>query len=1215
MALDRVNNQVFIPAFGNGGFRAFQLNDEGLPEDRHARFVTSRRSLLGRRSAPLPSAREVTFPGAGGLFDSSTQRFFAIDRFANRILVYDATQDQLREFPQATIAIGQPDFSSRGRGLGPNRAGAISAADIDEEGQRLFVVDAANNRVLVFDITPGALTHDPRAVAVIGQDDLESRDSGLGPSKLNRPSSVAYDPALQRLFVSDSGNNRVLIFGADANNPSGLDTAIAVMGQPDFNSNAPRQSLDELQAETLAYDSKNQRLFIAEDLEHRVMVYDANPDRVGGPTRALAVIGQPDAFSTHPAVARDRIAMPRITVDSATQKLYVSEGYPAGNRISIFDIEPSNLETGMDAIDVIGHETTDGEPDFDNRMAQGHLDARSLAAARELVLDPVDHRLFVADQYNHRVVVWQLDNLNRIVDRDARWVLGQPDINTSLMGPPTAQNMTVPIAAAYDTATKRLFVGDGYHNRILVYDAAPETLANGMAASIVIGQPDFESVARGSGRDQINFGVRMGRGIASDFLPMGLDVDPSGQRLFVSDGENNRVLVYDIRRRVLANGASATHVLGQPDFDNTSPGSGAPSFHDPGHLAYDAAAQRLFVIDGRRKRVLGFDVHPERLRDGADAIAVIGKPDFDTSPTRPGGGPLAPPVGPPPPITGSAFVTPNGIAHDPINQRLYVSDGGGTFGIPADRILVFDVNPDRLVNGTAAIATLGAPNAEARAAQSWGGAEPIPGQFRVRDTRGIEFDPINGRLFATGSFESRVVQFNFPRASWTYAIDGAALQSFATLDATDLGGRSDPATTGAAYLAARVGAPPPATIIYSSTRQTVDETSQRHSRLLINETAVAPAEASLQATIHIDGRPGNNHDVHIVNPTDTDSALVLQVRDRTGTTTGQWQRTVGGGQQLHIRLEQLAAGLTAESTLTVEATVPVAVTVLRASSNDRREQLLVTAPSALGDAAADQSAAPYFVSGGGLRSRLVLINPTDQVMRGSVSFHAPDGTRQAIGTESEIIDYLIAPQGSRIVASDGAGATAQAGYAQISASDGRYPFTTVSIERRYGGALTSQTTLSSTFGSELSFAVDLQPTLIRHGEIDTHVVVVNSSERQARLSITLNDAVIETQTLGPGQQLLSSVRELAGVSARGQFTIESSVPVFAAAHQQTLNIRSELIDVGLPALNNAVNVPFVANGQGISTEFRLTNTGSRSVGGELQFVTATGSPAETTILR
>ena len=86
------------------------------------------------------------------------------------------------------------------------------------------------------------------------------------------------------------------------------------------------------------------------------------PDRLGGPATAMAVIGQPDAFSVHPAVSNSRVAMPRITIDSEREKLYISEGYPAGNRITVWDIAPGNLETGMSAVDVIGHETPEGGP-------------------------------------------------------------------------------------------------------------------------------------------------------------------------------------------------------------------------------------------------------------------------------------------------------------------------------------------------------------------------------------------------------------------------------------------------------------------------------------------------------------------------------------------------------------------------------------------------------------------------------------------------------------------------------------------------------------------------------------------------------------------------------------------------------------------------------------------------------------------------------------
>ena len=1213
MALDSANDLLFVPASGNGGFRAFQLNEEGLPVDRRARFITSRQSIFGRRSVPATSAEEAQFPGSRAIVDESTERFFTVDMFANRILVYDGNPDRLARFPSAEHIIGQPDFTSTRRGLGPNRLGAISGTQLDQANQRLFVSDGPNNRVLIFDVAPDRLRSDPHAVAVIGQDDLESRDPGTGPAKFNRPGSIAYDPVLERLFVADNGNNRILVFDADADDPGAFEEAVAVMGQSDFISRAPRDSLDQLAPGALGYDSRHQRLFVSEGLEHRIMVYDAHADRVGGPVTAMAVIGQPDAFSTHPAVSDTRIAMPRIAVDAEKEKLYISEGYPAGNRITVWDISPDNLETGMSALDVIGHETPEGEPDFFNRMAQGHLDGRSLAAARAVTLDPVDHRLFVPDEYNHRVVVWQLDELNRVVDRDARWVLGQPDLNTSLMGEPTASNMTTPIGAAYDTSTKRLFVGDGYHNRILVYDAAPGELQSGMDASVVIGQPDFQTVERIAGRAGINFGVRMGRGIASDFLPMGFAVDEAGQRLFVSDGENNRVLVYDIRREVLRNGAESIGVLGQPDYEQTAPGGGANGLYDPGHLAYDAAHDRLFAIDAKHKRVLVFDVHPERFENHADAIAVLGQGDFDTA--APGGpGIFGATPGGPPPITANAFVTPNGIAHDPARQLLYVADGGGTYGIPADRILVFDVHPERLVNGADAVAALGAPDAETPSPTTWGGAEPIPGQFRVRDTRGIALDHENGRLFATGSFESRLVQFNFPRADWNYRMAPDSLQSFATLDAADLGGQSDPDTVSVARVAANIGHPPVGVAIYSLTRQTVGARSERHSRRLINEAAVAPAAPAAMATVFVEADERTTHEIHFFNSQRQDSALTLVMRGPDGTVDEQWQRTVPAGEQFVERLE-LRDQSSGDGTLSIAADVPLAMTALRLTVNDREEAMLTPAPMTRAAGSSGRTAIPYFVSGGGKESKLVLINPTDAMMTGTVTWYDRAGARTPLGTRSDTASYRIPPHASRSLSGNGAGPVAGAGYAVIEARSGGVPHSAALIRNRPGGTLVGQSLVEGIAAREARYGVDLNPTLLRHGDIDTRIIMVNGNAEPAVVDVLLTGEDNVRLDLAPGQQDTLSVRTAFGAGVRGVVQISSNQAVTVTARQSVTNIRGETIESELPPLSPGSLFPYVPNGGGLSTEFRLANLSAERVQGQIEFLLPSGEPAARTILR
>ena len=1210
---------MFIPAYGNGGYRAFQLNDDGLPLSRAAQFIMSRKSIYGRRANPEPSAREAKFPGAISIFDNSTQRLIALDRFNNRILIYKAGLDVTEKFPAATVIIGQADFSSTIHGIGPNRMGLVMGAALDEENQRLFVADLPNNRVLVFDIQPDRLKNDPEAYVVIGQDDFMDRTPGVGPAKLSRPMSVAYDPVNKRLFVSDTGNHRVLIFDADPKNPAGLKKAIAVMGQVDFQSREPRKSLDQLHPETLSYDWRYHRLFIAEDLNHRIMVFDAHPDRVGGPATAIAVIGQPDTQSTHPAVSHNRLAMPRLTVDPINQKLYVSEGFPAGNRISIWNISPEKLATGMSAEDVIGHETPEGEPDFQSRMPQGHIDGQSLAAPRDVVLDPVDHRLFVGDEYNHRVVVWQLDKLNRIVDYDAKWVLGQPDLKSSYMGSPNAKNLTVPIALAYDTSTKRLFVGDGYHNRVMVYDATPDRFESGMAASIVIGQEDFTSTEQAAGKTGINFGVRMGRGIASNFLPMGLAVDEKGQRLFISDGENNRIVIHDIRKGVLKNRAESIGVLGQEDFDHTLPRQDALGLHDPGHLVFDPQYQRLFVIDSKRNRVLAFNVDLKTFKNGGTAIAVLGKPDFTTPvPARGGMGmPIA--MGrKPPTVNGQTLVSPNGIAHDSVRQLLYVSDGGGTFDVPADRVLVFDVDPEKLQNGAAAFAAVGALNTETPAPSYFGGSGNYPGQFTVRDTRGIALDPVNGRLFTTGSFESRIVAFHFPRATWEYQVDPGDVESYGTLDAIDLGFRWDPRTISTIRFASSKGRAG-VQVLYSNSKTFVDDRSERHSRILISEAAVPSLPSSKVATVFIETDKLRRHKIYLYNNNKRKQGDVeFVLRDEQGNIKGSQDYKISAGQQLSVTIEELGWKLDGIATVTMKSDTAVAITALRETENSRGETILAPAPMTQAFSSLQSIIVPLFINGGNKRSSLVLINPSDEAMLGSVTFYDSSGRRTNLGTASDFMGYFIPPHSVRVVASDGAGPSPVNGYALIQPKEKQQspPHATALIQARYGDVWASETMVTGTYKKEARFAIYQQPTLIRHGEIDTQFSIVNPNTKVATVNVLMKDNIIFKKTINPAQQIVVSMKDDAGMMyGRGLVTLNSDQPVVMTAHQKTLNLRGELIDTELPELASSASIPYVVNGGGLSTEIRIGNLSTREAIGEMEFNLPDGGPAKQTILR
>src|SRR5258706_2644278 len=185
-----------------------------------------------------------------------------------------------------------------------------------------------------------------------------------------------------------------------------------------------------------------------------------------------------------------------------------------------------------------------------------------------------------------------------------------------------------------------------------------------MPATIVVGQPDFVSGSINQGgasptARSLRNGLR------------GILVDSRG-RLIVSDGNNNRVLIWN--SIPTQNNTPADIVLGQPDFTSSTANNGgrsAATLSAPFGLASDGT--RLFVADSGNQRALVWNNLPTTNQQPADV--VVGQADMTT-----GGGSC----------DGShSFNSPSGIAV--YNGKLMVSDG--TNPASPNRILIWNTIP------------------------------------------------------------------------------------------------------------------------------------------------------------------------------------------------------------------------------------------------------------------------------------------------------------------------------------------------------------------------------------------------------------------------------------------------------------------------------------------------------------------------------------------
>ena len=1212
MTLDKVNNRLFVEHHGNSRYDIYQLDDNGLPLRRHADQGIGR-SLIGRGFSFAPmNATALTNPG-GGSFDSVHQRMFLSDDLslgppAARILVFDLSPETLsflgrNELPQAIAVLGQPDFETYEPGSGPAKIGGRGTTVVDEERQLLFFTDRENNRVLVWDIDPRHLMNGMDAMAVIGQPNLHSREPRIGRSGLTRPNAMVYDPRRKHLFVGD-GNNRVMVFDVSDRNLSqegGLE-AFAAIGQSDFDSRVPRESLRKYGGGSLGLDDVYHRLFAGEFAGNRVLVFDVSPARLEGASNpdAIAVLGQPDFESTDPAVSQTRLTMPRVVIDSERQLAYVPDGYPAGNRINIFDIHPDRMrETSIPMLDQLGHINPEGEPDFLARSANDRISPRYWTQGRDVSIDRIDHRLFMSDNYGHRVMIFELDRMNRLLERGASWVLGQKDTSTSVLLPGRdATTIKLPMSVEYDEVYKRLFVADTWNDRVLVYDMTPGRVSSGMPASYVLGQKDFTSYEPAATRNRIFFGSRDGNGIGRvGSRSAELTLDETTQRLFVTDGGNHRVLVFDVHPDRIENGADALAVLGQDDFTSTDAGLSATRWRLPGDLVVDETHQRLFVGVATQHRVVVFDIHPDRLRNGQAAMFVIGQQDFNTQETG---------------LSDRMLREPDGLSYDAANDRLYVSDKRN------QRVLVFDAHPDRLRNFPAAIGVLGEPDFDHMRV---GPGNPRNHPDRLHDPRGSYFDAVDQRLYQSEGLNGRMTVFTLPRESYRVDLPGRSSLRYASLDA-QLSTGPQPLESGYSIAQLDEAGKVVALSTHLVTRAVMHDQSERQSRQLISVAMLAVSAPVSAGQFYVDSRSGRDTALSLVNRNDGAVRVRFELETVNGERLSETRRLNGDG-QLSVRVSTLFEGQKdLQGVLRVEADGPLSMSGLLEIPNGQGDTLRTPAPfvadkAALSGLAAERRILPVLTTGAGQRVEYVLINPSDETLRGQleVAGYAP-------------VAYEIAAGGVFVHETPSDGQPLLTGYGIVRASEGPAPsaYAVVMSSRRDGSVRSVHTVTSHQEGTLFWAPVDTYPDVLHHGDIDAELSIVNEGLVHATFYLELFDIDGQStakyeRSLPLGERVMLSLEEVFGRSPlRGTLRVFSDTAVTMSLQETTMTIDNEMVVADVPLqptpaqATSELVYPVFHNGEGQATELMLINTDRRDYDGSLSVLSPQGE-AQAMILR
>ncbi len=440
-----------------------------------------------------PPVNEYSLEVPDGLFIANNS-LFVVDTLVNRIVRYDpydswAEETQLVPSPPARAVFGQPDllsFRANRGGRSATDASFFRPTAAAVTGTDVYLCDTSNNRLLIIPISSNNLQAASRvqgqlAMTFNSRNLIEGREmftmtglqelpNGGGRAVLSGGVTIDRTSNPPRLYVADSGNNRILGF-ANALTVKPGDLADIIIGQVDRFSavvNSPANDPD-VQNDTGLFNptgvitDAQGNLWVSDTGNGRVLrfarPFDQPRDRQ---QRASLVIGQSGFNIKLTDPTRNNMRSPygvALTIDG---HLIVSDS--SLNRLLYFRRPAGgDFSNGQAADTVFGQRDfiSQSTPEGDNRFnVPGHL-----------AMD-TDDRVYVCDMGKSRIVIF--DRVTAAAN-DPAPVLVLRSTLTANDGLRNPQGITV------SERTGDIWVADGQNNRLIRYPRFDVLIFNPLA--------------------------------------------------------------------------------------------------------------------------------------------------------------------------------------------------------------------------------------------------------------------------------------------------------------------------------------------------------------------------------------------------------------------------------------------------------------------------------------------------------------------------------------------------------------------------------------------------------------------------------------------------------------------------------------------------------------------------------------------------------------
>ena len=573
----------------------------------------------------------------------------------NRVLIYEVST--LSDGLDPVYVLGQPGMASCTGAVSQTRLNTPTGVAYDTGADpdlltddRIFIADEENNRVIIHDLSLGALVSGRSADYVLGQGDFIGITAGSEWNKLNLgapndyyPTGIVFDKTNNRLLLTDCNNHRIVSY----------DTTVIVSGATGETATPVADGFSFWGIGGMYYNETRDYLYFSESgrlngIELSTFVFNIHEsyghimsieEKMGLQTGDEQPNGSPNPWSF------DDISF--VTVDEENHRLFVGDE-SFGPKVMVFNLNAQNELEDFSADNILGAASLHSKNWYFGDPGNARLTTG--ATARDAVYDSTSGYLYVADKY--RIMVF---NTATIDDGEAaEYVFGQDGSTTTNNAPIAPGVGWFSVAGlAIDEENQRLFVADDLYNRVLVFDVS--MISNSEVAENVLG------VANATTPNEA-FCTNAATG-----NPVALAYDSELGNLFVADDYSGcpRVMVFNVD--YVFDGKFALKVLGQSSLSATGAATLDASHFTPAGLDYDSSGSRLFVTDQNNSRILAFDL--VEIDNGEAAVNVIGQSLFTTD------------------VAGheqGRLTDPNDVKYVASSRQVVVADQGGS------RVMFFD---------------------------------------------------------------------------------------------------------------------------------------------------------------------------------------------------------------------------------------------------------------------------------------------------------------------------------------------------------------------------------------------------------------------------------------------------------------------------------------------------------------------------------------------